>query len=123
MKIFADDTNIFHRMFSRDDHHQIQADYDFKWLEEWQLGFNEGKCKVLHLDNNNPKMDYKMNGVSLVTDTLEKDLGVAIDVELKFHSHIANAAIKPCESDVHMLGRSHSAKTVLCHGQTTPGVW
>ena len=96
VKIFADDTKIFHSMLSRDDHHQIQADLDLlsKWSEEWQLGFNEGKCKVLHLGSNNPKLDYDMNGVVLATDTSEKDLGVTIDGELKCHSHIANAVNK-----------------------------
>ena len=35
VKIFADDTKIFHRMLSRDDHHQIHADLDLlaKWSE------------------------------------------------------------------------------------------
>ena len=35
-----------------------------------------------------------MNGVVLATDTSEKDLGVTIDGELTFHSHIANAVNK-----------------------------
>ena len=109
VKIFADDTKIFHSMLSRDDHHQIQADLDLlaKWSEEWQLGFNEGKCKVLHLGSNNPKLDYNMHEVVLATDTSEKDLGVTIDGELKFHSHIANAVNKASrmlgERDIQML--------------------
>ena len=106
VKIFADDTKIFHIMLSRDDHHRIQAnllDLLAKWSEEWQLGFNEGKCKVLHLGNSNPKLDYKMNGISLVTHTSEKDLGVG---ELKFHSHIANA--------VHTASRMLGLVTATC---------
>ena len=49
-KIFADDTKIFNRILNRDDHQQMQADLNYlvKWSEEWQLGFNESKCKVLH---------------------------------------------------------------------------
>ena len=98
-------------MLSQDDHHQIQADLDLlaKWSEEWQLGFNEGKCKVLHLGNNNPKLDYKINGVSLATDTSEKDLGVIIDGELKFHSHIARAVNKASR----MLGLVKTTFTCL----------
>ena len=111
MKIFAGDTKIFHSMLSRDDHHQIQADLDLlaKWSEEWQLGFNEEKCKVLHLGSNNPKLDYNMNGVVLATDTSEKDLGVTIDGELKFHSHIANAVNKASR----MLGLVKATCTCL----------
>ena len=61
-------------MLSRDDHHQIQADLDLlaKWSEEWQLGFNEGKCKIFHLGSNNPKLDYNMNGVVLARHIRER---------------------------------------------------
>ena len=115
VKIFADDTKIFHSMLSRDDHHQIQADLDLlaKWSEEWQLGFNEGKCKVLHLGSNNPKLDYDINGVVPATDTSEKDLGVTIDGELKFHSHIANTVNKASR----MLGLMKA--TFTCSDEVT----
>ena len=36
----------------------------------------------------------QMNGVTLATDTSERDLGVTIDGELKFHNHIARAVNK-----------------------------
>ena len=92
-KIFADDTKIFNRILNRDDHQQLQANLNYlvKWSEEWQLGFNESKCKVLHLGTNNPRLEYQMNSVTLMTDTAEKDLGVTIDNKLKFHRHISNA--------------------------------
>ena len=66
-------------MLSRDD--QIHAD-----LDSWLNGHENG--------NNNPKLDYKMNGVSLTTDTSEKTWASPSDNELKFHSHIANEVSK-----------------------------
>ena len=95
-KIFADNTKIFNRILNRDDHQQMQADLNYlvKWSEEWQLGFNESKCKVLNLGTDNPRLEYQMNSVTLMTDTAEKDLGVTIDNELKFHRHISNAVNK-----------------------------
>ena len=91
-KIFADDTKILNRILNRDDHQQMQAylNYLVKWSEEWQFGFNESKCKVLHLGTNNPKLEYQMKSVTLMTDTAEKDLGVTIDNKLKFHHHIGH---------------------------------
>ena len=80
-----------------------------KWSEEWQLGFNDEKCKVVHLGSNNPKLDYTMNGVTLITDPSKKDLGVTMDSELKFHSHIANAVNKASR----MLGLVKATFTCL----------
>ena len=65
----------------------MQADINYlvKWSDEWQLGksngisgFNESKCKVLHLGTNNSKLEYQMNSVTLMTDTAEKDLNITI---------------------------------------------
>ena len=50
-----------------------------------------------------------MNGVILITDTSGKDLGITIDRELKFHSHIANAVNKASR----MLGLVKATFTCL----------
>jgi hypothetical protein len=67
----------------------MQAD-----LNRWQLGFNESKCTVLHFGRNDPKLDYQKNCTTLMNDTTEKNLGITIDSELKFHYHIAKAVNK-----------------------------
>ena len=38
-----------------------------KWALQWQLGFNQTKCKVLHIGVTNPRHDYRMVGVVLST--------------------------------------------------------
>ena len=115
--IFADDTKLFHRILSPDDHHQMQEDLNrlVKWSDNWKLGLNEGKCKVLHLGNYNPQLEYQMKGTILTTDTSEKDLGVTIDKELKFHQHIASAVKKASR----MLGLVKATFTCL-DGITVP---
>ena len=76
----ADNTKLFRNITSEEDRHKIQTDRDMivKWSEDWQLGFNEGKCKVLHLESRNPKHDYHMKAVTLAVATEESDLGVII---------------------------------------------
>jgi len=95
-KIFADDTKLFSSVMTEDDHKQLQNDLNslIKWSEDWQLGFNESKCKVIHLGHNNSKRQYQMNAISLSVSSEEKDLGIIIDNELKYHKHIANAVNK-----------------------------
>ena len=53
-----------------------------KWSRQWQLGFNETKCKVIHLGTANSRHQYTMNNTPLEATQEEKDLGVVIDEEL-----------------------------------------
>ena len=80
-KIFADDTKLFRNITSEEERHKIQTDLDMsvKWSEDWQLGINEGKCKVLRLGFTNPKHDYHMKGVTLAVVTKGKYIGVVIE--------------------------------------------
>ena len=62
--------------------------------EKWQLQFNFVKCKVLHLGRNNRCLAYKMGDIELQSTKVEKDLGVYVDEQLKFHQQIRFAVIK-----------------------------
>ena len=70
------------------------------WADEWQLRFNADKCKVLHLGKNNEQQDYSMRRhgcnerVMIEKSSVEKDLGVYVDKELKFSKHIEVQANK-----------------------------
>ena len=68
------------------------------WSRNWQLYFNTGKCKVLHIGKNNPELDYKMKlgdtHVDIIKCENEKDLGVTFDKCLSFDVHITNAISK-----------------------------
>ncbi len=94
--IFADDTKLFRAVQTREDHNILQQDLDnlVKWSHKWQLGFNETKCKSLHLGRSNQRLEYRMETETLGDTKIEKDLGVFIDEELKFHVHVSKAVNK-----------------------------
>jgi len=96
VKIFADDTKLFHCTKTAQQQQQLQDDLNklTQWSEEWQLLFNENKCKVMHLGRNNQHKEYKMNKTTLEAVNEEKDLGVIIDNKLLFHNHVATAVNK-----------------------------
>ena len=91
--LFADDTKLFTKV--PDNANTLQEDLNKLqlWSDIWQLRFNAEKCKVMHIGRNNDKRKYCMNSngsqITLETISLEKDLGVNIDEELKFSKHIS----------------------------------
>ena len=58
------------------------------------MSFNVDKCKIMHLGYDNGKHEYTLNGTTLMETTEEKDLGVLIDKDLKFSSHIKGIVAK-----------------------------
>ena len=91
-KIFADDTKLFRAVKSQEDHEILQQDLDnlVDWSRLWQLGFNDDKCKTLHLGSSNLRMAYSMNTNTLGVTRNEKDLGVFIE----FQAHVTKAVNK-----------------------------
>ena len=93
-KIYADDTKAFSQIKTDEDRAMLQHSIDqmYRWTQEWQLLFNQSKCKILHIGENNPKYKYYIgegaNRREIETSVIEKDLGVLVDNELNFESHI-----------------------------------
>ena len=48
----------------------------------------------MHLGNNNAKYEYHMGDVTLMRTECEKDLGVWVDDQLKFSTHVSNKVNK-----------------------------
>ena len=50
---FADDTKVFRKVTNDTDKQSLQDDLDklVKWSEKWQMLFNFGKCKCIHIGN------------------------------------------------------------------------
>ena len=94
--LFADDTKLYREVGNQVDSSSLQTDLTnlTLWAEKWQLPFNQSKCAVIHLGRNNRKVNYHMKGEEVKISTLEKDLGVQVDVELKFHEHVSMAVNK-----------------------------
>ena len=54
-----------------------------KWSEKWQMLFNFGKCKCIHIGHGNMDEEYKMGDAVLGRTTQEKVLGVTFSVDMK----------------------------------------
>ena len=83
---FADDTKLGANVSSPEGVQQLQADLQKlgEWSEKWQMPFNLGKCKVMHIGHANPRSNYSLLGSDIEATDLEKDLGVLISSDLKF---------------------------------------
>ena len=66
LSLFADDSKIFTRIVTSrkktkwtgfDGQSALQRDLTKvqEWAERWKMDFNTGKCKVMHIGNNNPR--------------------------------------------------------------------
>ena len=88
VKIFADDTKFYN---SAHLNHLIQEDLNhlLQWSNKWLLPFNIEKCKVLHYGKVNPKNDYMMNDISVLSDSSIKDLCITFQDTLTFDEHIS----------------------------------
>ena len=108
-QLFADDAKIFRGLKSRGDILALQEDLDRlnAWSAKWQLAFNVGKCKSLHIGSRNTHHKYQMNGKKLDHIEEEKDLGVLIDEKLDFHRQAA-AAIKKANRVLGLVKRTFS---------------
>ncbi len=108
--LFADDAKLFSSVRNATDQEHLQHDLHQlqRWAEEWQLRFNAKKCKVMHLGRVNPELKYDMDGVCLETIKEEKDLGVWIDDELKFHIH-TDKQVNKANRQIGLIRRSFDA--------------
>ena len=51
--------------------------------EKWQMLFDFGKCKCLHLWSGNTGMSYEIGGYILSKTVKEKDIGVTMHAKMK----------------------------------------
>ena len=93
---FADDTKLFTKTKEIGDKKKLQDDIDklVKWSEKWQMLFNIGKCKYLHIGPGNASMNYEMGWTILSTTVKEKDLGVTMNANMKVSEQCRIAASK-----------------------------
>ena len=76
-QLFADDAKIFRSVKSNEDNIILQRDLNklSTWADRWQLPFNIGKCKSLHIGRHNPHHRYEMKGQQLEQVDEEKEFG------------------------------------------------
>ena len=81
---------------------RLQQDLDrvSNWCEEWKMELNINKCHVMHIGRKNNCSEYSIRNeqtgiVSDITETSrERDLGIIITPDLKWHDQVCSAAVK-----------------------------
>ena len=59
------------------------------WANKWQLQFHPDRCLSISINTKiNHKEAYKMHATELRQVKQEKDIGVILDDQVKFESHI-----------------------------------
>ena len=79
--------------------------------------FNQAKCKILHIGENNPKYKYYIgegdNRREIETSVIEKDLGILVGNELNFEDHI-DYIIKRASSKKAQILRNFTYLSINC---------
>ena len=93
---FADDTKILGKVKTDNDREIIKNDIIkfMEWSEMWQMPFNVKKCKVMHIGNLNPKLEYEMKGEKIEVVEQETDLGIELNNQLKWDAQCRKSAKK-----------------------------
>ena len=110
--MFADDTKVFQQIQSYEDSLLLQEDLRKleMWSREWLLIFHPDKCKILTLGRHEDipyAHEYSLFGQQLEHIAEEKDLGVIIDSELTFESHLS-AKVKKANQMMGLIRRVFS---------------
>ena len=93
---FANDTKVFRKVTNDTDKQSLQDDLEklVKWSEKWQMLFNFGKCKCIHIGHGNMDEEYKTKDALLGRTIQENDLGVTFSADMKLSEQCGIAASK-----------------------------
>ena len=76
-----------------------------QWSNKWLLPFNIEQCKVLHYGKVNPKNDYMMNYISMLSDSSIKDLGITFDEHISKITPTANCRLGIIRHTFHIIDK------------------
>ena len=112
-KLFADDCKMYSTINTDLDYLALQAALDRlqQWSCDWQLSINVSKCHILHLGKKNNNKKYFLNGCVIDAPPVVTDLGVEIDLELKYDKHI-NKIVGKAYSRVGMIFKGFASRNV-----------
>ena len=108
--LFADDTKIFNIITDNESVDTLQSDLKKleEWSNKWLLKFHPEKCKHMHIGKSSDVVvNYQLNDTTIDQVSEEKDIGVIIDNDLSFDTHISKKCSK-ATSVFAMLRRSFS---------------
>lgn len=135
--LFADDTLLYQAVNNNQEKQEFQVNIDAlqNWAQTWCMSFNIDKCSILTFNqkSSSPKADYLLNNAHLEVVQETKYLGVIIQSDFKFNTHIQNKVSK-ANRQLGMIKRAlHNAPekarllayTSLCrpHMEYAASVW
>lgn len=99
IRLFADDCIIYKEINSITDCTILQNDLNKlqKWQQTWLMKFNIEKCNIIHITNrktNKIVYQYSMNGNTLKETNKCTYLGISIENNLKWNTHVSNTIHK-----------------------------
>ena len=108
---FADDTKLYNSAHMNNLIHEDLNYLLHNGLNKRLLPFNIEKCKVLHYGKVNPKNDFMINDISVLSDSSIKDLGIPFQDTLTFDEDIskftstANGRLGIIRNTFHIIDR------------------
>ena len=99
LKLFADDSLLYHPIHQPDDLTKLQDDLDslFAWSEKSQINFNISKCQHIRIARSKSDCSshtYTMSSEPITSVHEVKYLGITIDEKLSFDTHISDICTK-----------------------------
>ena len=96
VKLFADDTIIYHPINNQQDSIALQDDLDSlqRWESDWLMQFHPQKCQTMHITNkrNIIQSTYTIHNHTLQTTDTAKYPGIHIHRTLNWNTHINKTA-------------------------------
>ena len=98
VKLFADDSAVYRKITSPQDHVVLQKDLEnlVKWEQAWSMEFHPDKCQLLRisLKKNTSNYNYQIHNTQIEETTNAKYLGITINNKLSWNTHINNVCQK-----------------------------
>ena len=94
--LFADDTKISNIIKDDASKECLQQDLNLlqSWSKTWLLKSHPQKCKHMHIGKKIDETTYKLGDHELEKTKVEKDIGVYVDCDLTFDTHISEKVKK-----------------------------
>lgn len=96
VSLFADDTLVYREVNNTQDQNLFQDDIDslYAWANKWGMAFNPSKCYVMCFNDRLEPPAYSLGKSTLACVDETTYLGVTLQSNLKFSSHVSKKVTK-----------------------------
>ena len=123
---FYGDAQFYSEIVTDDDHTPCKENVDAltRWSTDWQLTISTQKCFILHLGTQ-ITFSYTLNDSVIHSPAVVKNLGVTIDKDVMFNTHINSSrpsCTLPCICNKQMLCITWPLHTASCFHNVCPSL-